>query len=370
MWLSPHTTVMPGWVRPNCGPTTHNPFDLRRPGADRHPELRAVGAQRLHLGARNGIPIGLSTSRVGTLWDPRWPASDPACARRGRWPAVRRRPVDWSPRESGAGRCRAGPAHLGTAHDMRVPYLLRKRRTCPPSPCVPQSGIVVSPWRKRLTRSGRWSRQGDPDALEVGPQDLNDLSVLTGQPRATPPTGIRAGWPRWVDKDDSGRYTIGPRLHELSAASSGDRLRTVALLTLRRLRDDTGESAQIYRRKGNRRPCVASVEPATGLRDTVPEGAVLTMSASPPHKSSQRGRTARPLSTPRFSTRCATAAGRTVWPSASPVSPASRRRFFRRTCDRRGEHLPADRPSDQTPRSAIRHPGPGCCREVERELDA
>ena len=118
------------------------------------------------------------------------------------------------------------------------------------------------------------------DALEVGPQDLNDLSVLTGQPRATchrlasALVGLRR-----VDKDDSGRYTIGPRLHELSAASSGDRLRTVALPTLRRLRDDTGESAQIYRRKGNRRLCVASVEPATGLRDTVPEGAVLTMSA-------------------------------------------------------------------------------------------
>ena len=118
------------------------------------------------------------------------------------------------------------------------------------------------------------------DALEVGPQDLNDLSVLTGQPRATchrlasALVGLR-----WIDKDDSGRYTIGPRLHELSAASSGDRLRTVALPTLRRLRDDTGESAQIYRRKGNRRLCVASVEPATGLRDTVPEGAVLTMSA-------------------------------------------------------------------------------------------
>ena len=166
------------------------------------------------------------------------------------------------------------------------------------------------------------------DALEVGPQDLNDLSVLTGQPRATchrlasALVGLR-----WVDKDDSGRYTIGPRLHELSAASSGDRLRTVALPTLRRLRDDTGESAQIYRRKGNRRLCVASVEPATGLRDTVPEGAVLTMSAGSAAQVPQRGRTARPLSTPRLSTRCATAAGRTVWPSASPVSPASRRRF-------------------------------------------
>jgi DNA-binding IclR family transcriptional regulator len=118
------------------------------------------------------------------------------------------------------------------------------------------------------------------DALEVGPQDLSDLADLTGQPRATchrlasALVGLR-----WVDKDSSGRYTIGPRMYELSAAGSGDRLRTVALPTLRRLRDETGESAQIYRRKGNRRMCVASVEPATGLRDTVPEGAVLTMAA-------------------------------------------------------------------------------------------
>lgn len=118
------------------------------------------------------------------------------------------------------------------------------------------------------------------DALELGPQDLADLTAITGQPRATCHRLASALLDlRLLDRDDAGRYTIGPRVDELSAAGSGDRLRNVALPALRRLRDDTGASAQIYRRKGTRRLCVASVEPATGLRDTVPEGSLLTMAA-------------------------------------------------------------------------------------------
>jgi len=118
------------------------------------------------------------------------------------------------------------------------------------------------------------------DAVEVGPQDLADLAVMTGQPRATCHRLANSLVDlRILTKDDAGRYTIGPRIGELHAAGSGERLRTVALPTLRRLRDQTGESAQIYRRQGAARLCVASVEPATGLRDTVPEGALLTMAA-------------------------------------------------------------------------------------------
>ena len=45
------------------------------------------------------------------------------------------------------------------------------------------------------------------------------------------------------------------------------------------LRDATGESAQLYRRQGEMRICVAAAERLTGLRDTVPVGAVLTMHA-------------------------------------------------------------------------------------------
>jgi DNA-binding IclR family transcriptional regulator len=118
------------------------------------------------------------------------------------------------------------------------------------------------------------------DAVELGPQDLSDLVRMTGLPRATCHrlAGALVDL-RLLARDDLGRYAIGPRIAELHAAVGGDRLRTVSLPTLRRLRDATGESAQVYRRQGSQRLCVASVEPATGLRDTVPEGALLTMSA-------------------------------------------------------------------------------------------
>ena len=44
------------------------------------------------------------------------------------------------------------------------------------------------------------------------------------------------------------------------------------------LRDETGESTQLYVREGDGRVCVASVERASGgLRDTVPVGAVLPL---------------------------------------------------------------------------------------------
>ena len=45
------------------------------------------------------------------------------------------------------------------------------------------------------------------------------------------------------------------------------------------LRDASGVSAQVYRRVGDQRLCIAAAEPAAGLRDTVPVGALLTLSA-------------------------------------------------------------------------------------------
>jgi len=118
------------------------------------------------------------------------------------------------------------------------------------------------------------------DAVEVGPQDLADLVDMTGLPRATAHRLASALLTlRLLQRDPQGRYAIGGRVLELAGAAGQDRLRTVALPTLRRLRDETGESAQVYRRRGDARLCVAAVEPRTGLRDTVPEGATLTMQA-------------------------------------------------------------------------------------------
>ena len=46
---------------------------------------------------------------------------------------------------------------------------------------------------------------------------------------------------------------------------------------LEALRDETGESAQLFVRDGDSRVCVASSERPAGLRDTVPVGAVLPL---------------------------------------------------------------------------------------------
>src|ERR687886_534783 len=45
------------------------------------------------------------------------------------------------------------------------------------------------------------------------------------------------------------------------------------------LRDHTGESAQLYRRQGDQRICVAAAERPMGLRDSIPVGSALTMRA-------------------------------------------------------------------------------------------
>src|ERR671925_1789003 len=82
-----------------------------------------------------------------------------------------------------------------------------------------------------------------------------------------------------VARDIQGRFILGPRLGELAAAAGEDRLLATAGPVLTHLRDMTGESAQLYRRQGDMRICVAAAERLTGLRDTVPVGATLSMKA-------------------------------------------------------------------------------------------
>ena len=84
---------------------------------------------------------------------------------------------------------------------------------------------------------------------------------------------------RLVARDLHGRFILGPRLGELSAAAGEDQLLAAAGPILNRLRETTGESAQLYRRQGDQRICVAAAERMTGLRDTVPVGSALTMRA-------------------------------------------------------------------------------------------
>ncbi|MCX5046132.1 IclR family transcriptional regulator [Aldersonia sp. NBC_00410] len=116
-------------------------------------------------------------------------------------------------------------------------------------------------------------------AVAEQPCTLNELCARTGLPRATAhrlAVGLETH--RLLARDDDGAWRPGPALSEL-AASANDSLVEAAASVLPRLREITGESVQLYRREGSVRVCVASMEPLTGLRDTVLVGARLPLTA-------------------------------------------------------------------------------------------
>ncbi|MFJ9952639.1 IclR family transcriptional regulator [Kitasatospora sp. NPDC091207] len=114
--------------------------------------------------------------------------------------------------------------------------------------------------------------------LEAGPATLAGLVASTGLARPTAHRlAVALEQHRLVARDLQGRFILGPRLSELSAAAGEDRLLGAAGPILAQLRDVTGESAQLYRRQGDIRICVAAAERLSGLRDTVPVGITLPM---------------------------------------------------------------------------------------------
>jgi DNA-binding IclR family transcriptional regulator len=118
------------------------------------------------------------------------------------------------------------------------------------------------------------------NALESGPASLAQLVQATGLARPTAHRlAVALERHRLLARDTQGRFILGPRIAELAAAAGEDRLLAIAQPVLVALRDQTGESAQLYRRQADARICVAAAERATGLRDTVPVGAALPMTA-------------------------------------------------------------------------------------------
>jgi len=116
-------------------------------------------------------------------------------------------------------------------------------------------------------------------AIAESPCGLAELCGRTGLPRATAhrlASALEAH--RLLARDGAGRWRLGPAVTEL-AAHVNDPLLAAGAVVLPRLRDITGESVQLYRREGSWRICVAAVEPPAGLRDTVPVGARLPMTA-------------------------------------------------------------------------------------------
>jgi DNA-binding IclR family transcriptional regulator len=116
-------------------------------------------------------------------------------------------------------------------------------------------------------------------AVAREPCGLAELCVKTGLPRATAhrlAVGLEVH--RLLRRGTDGRWRPGAALAELAGGAT-DPLLDAAGSVLPRLRDRTGESVQLYRRDGLYRICISAAEPPSGLRDTVPVGARLPMTA-------------------------------------------------------------------------------------------
>lgn len=109
------------------------------------------------------------------------------------------------------------------------------------------------------------------------PANLSELCEATQLPRATAhrlATALEAH--RLLARNAEGRWGPGSGLSELSPGST-DRIIQVGTPIMRSLMNATGESVQIYRLTGDVRTCIASIEPPTGLRNTVPVGARMSL---------------------------------------------------------------------------------------------
>jgi DNA-binding IclR family transcriptional regulator len=117
---------------------------------------------------------------------------------------------------------------------------------------------------------------------EGGPATLAELVDATGLSRATAHRlALALEAHGLVGRDDRGRFRIGVRLAAWGRQADAIPADLIdeAGSVLATLRDQTGESAQLYVRDGDRRVCVAVAERPSGLRDTVPVGARLPLLA-------------------------------------------------------------------------------------------
>src|ERR1700733_8778369 len=115
--------------------------------------------------------------------------------------------------------------------------------------------------------------------LGDGPRTLRSLTEASGLPRPTAHRLLVALEVHGlVGRTPDGAFRLGPRLTGLALrAGHCLELGTLAAGVLTRLHDQTGESAQLYVRSGDRRLCVAARDAGAGLRDSVPVGGVLPL---------------------------------------------------------------------------------------------
>lgn len=116
-------------------------------------------------------------------------------------------------------------------------------------------------------------------ALAAEPLGLAELQAAAGLPRATTHRLAAAlAHHGLVRRDPGGRYALGFGLLALGrAAADSFPLAELAAGPLVALRDETGESVQLFVRDGDHRRCVRSLQSPHGLRWIVPEGSVLPL---------------------------------------------------------------------------------------------
>lgn len=113
----------------------------------------------------------------------------------------------------------------------------------------------------------------------LSPVNLGELIQLTGLPRATAHRiAVALEGHGLLRRNDVGAWSPGPLLGQLASGAPPD-LVTKAGPILEQLCRETGESAQLFAREDDVRVCIATAERASGLRDTVPLGARLPMTA-------------------------------------------------------------------------------------------
>ncbi|CAN5699937.1 IclR family transcriptional regulator [soil metagenome] len=112
-----------------------------------------------------------------------------------------------------------------------------------------------------------------------GACSLADLVAATGISRATAHRlAVALEVHGLLRRDGEGRFALGFRLVGLGhTAAAGWPLAEAARPALLALRDETGESAQLYVRDGDHRVCVVSLESPHELRTIVAEGARLPL---------------------------------------------------------------------------------------------
>jgi DNA-binding IclR family transcriptional regulator len=113
-----------------------------------------------------------------------------------------------------------------------------------------------------------------------GPMTVAELAQVCGVARPTVHRLVASLVAHQVLERNGETVSLGIRLIEWAhSAGAGRTLALVADSVMAELSAETGESVQLYVRRGDARVCVLVHEPRAGLRDSVPVGAVLPLDA-------------------------------------------------------------------------------------------